>query len=165
VDRRRTGGPRKPYELAADAAVAGLIGADIATAGSYAFLYGLSHQLSGANSGAGGALTALFLLLVAVGTSVGDGALLSRALIVSTWQRSTLISVAAHATGIPLWIVAWNNPSSYPQPRGVFDEAPLQSFCAATYAFATVALPVAAPADSEGLALASGRWHGWCCRP
>src|SRR5215211_1261753 len=107
--REHTHEPRKPYELAADAAVAGVIGAAIVAAGSYAFLYGLSYQFSpipgtSINSGAGGTITALFFLLLAVAMSVGGGALLSKALGVSTWQRSTLISAAAHAIGLPLWI-------------------------------------------------------------
>ena len=107
MDRGRTHELRKPYELAADAAVAGVIGAAIAAAGSYAFLYGLSYQFApipgtSINSGAGGTITALFFLLLAVAMSVGGGALLSKALGVSTWQRSTLISAVAHAIGLAM---------------------------------------------------------------
>ncbi len=95
-----------------------------------------------------------------------------------------LISAAAHVIGIPLWIVTWNYLTLNPEPHGVFEEAPLRSFCAAAYAFvvpivvvfssyrgdtlgglavaifvavATATLPVAAVlVDSEELALVSG---------
>ena len=179
------------FERVGVAAGAGICGATIAAAGSYTFLYGLAYQfypLPGGtvNSGAGGTLTVLFLLLAAIGMSVAGGALVSKALGVSTWQRSTLISVMAHAIGIPLWIVAWNYLDSYPvshPPVFPYDQ-PLRSFSAATYAFvvplvvvfssyrrdapgglavaiflavATATLPMASVLmDSDELALASG---------
>jgi hypothetical protein len=174
MDRQRTGGPLTLLER---------VGVT-AGAGSYVFLYGLAYQLLSTNSGADGAIGALFLLLVAVGISVGGGALLSKVLGVSTWRRSTLVSAAAHAIGIPLWNVTYLYLTFHPVPHAVFDEAPLVSFCAAAYAFvvplvvvfssyrrdalgglaitsilavATIALPVASVlVDSEGLALASG---------
>jgi hypothetical protein len=119
----------------------------------------------------------LFLLLVAVAMSVGGGALLSKASGVSTWQCSTLISAAAHAIGIPLWItIDFHLPShnyfeglaAYPAatyacvvpltvlfpayrrdaPKGIVITLPL--------AITTVALPVTAlQLESERLALAS----------
>jgi hypothetical protein len=82
------------------AAVAGICGAALAALGSYTFLYGLA---SGAY-GASGAPAVLSFLVLAIALSVGGGALLSKATGVSTWQRSTLISAAAHAIGLPLWI-------------------------------------------------------------
>ena len=167
------------------AAGAGAGGAALAAAGSYGAFYGLASQAYGfVGSGASGTMYVLSYLLFAVAMSVGGGTLLSRALGVSTWWRSTLISAAAHAIGIPLWIVAWNNLTSYTEPHGVFGEQPLLSFVAATYAFvvplvvvfsscrenalggwavaialsaATAALPAAAVlVDSEELAVTSG---------
>ena len=60
---------------------------------------------------------------------------------------SCVASGAAHAIGLPLWIVAWNHLTSYPEPHGVFAMKPLRSFGVATYAFVVV--------DSENLAFAS----------
>src|SRR5215213_935970 len=107
MDGQRTDRPQTVIERAASAAVAGACGAAIVAAGSYAFLYGLSYQFSpipgtSINSGAGGTITALFFLLLALAMSFGGGALLSKALGVSTWQRSTLFSAAAHVVGAPL---------------------------------------------------------------
>ena len=182
--RQRTGEPPTLIVRAASAAVAGACGAVIAAGASYTDFYGLTYGI--VNSGAGGDLAVVFILLVAVGMSVGGGALVGKALGVSTWQRSTLISVVAHAIGIPLWIVAWNNLDCYPvshSPVFPYDQ-PLRSFSAAAYAFvvplvvvfssyrrdalgglavaiflavATATLPMASVLmDSDELALASG---------
>jgi hypothetical protein len=181
MDRQRTGEPPTLLERAGVVAGAGIGGASIAAVGSYAFLTGLSYQLVSANIGANGAIAALFLLLVAVGMSVGGGALLSKALGVSTWQRSTLISAAAHAIGIPLWIMTYFYLTFHLSSPTYFDG--LAAFPAATYAFvvplivsfsayrreapkglattlplviATVAQPVTALLlESEGIALTS----------
>ena len=133
MDRQRTGEPPTLLERAGVVAGAGIGGAAIAAAGSYAFLAGLSYQLVSANSGASGAITAVFLLLVAVGMSVGGGALLSKALGVSTWQRSTVISGAAHAIGIPLWIMTYLY-LTFHLPSPIYFDG-LAAFPAATYAF------------------------------
>ena len=185
MDGQRTDAPPTVIERAGLAAVAGTCGAAIAAGGSYTVFYGLTSGIVNMGAGTGGGLTVVFILLMAVAMSVGGGALLSKALGVSTWQRSTLISVVAHAIGIPLWIVAWNHLSPLnPKTYGVYEEQPLRSFSAATYAFvvplivvfssyrgealgglavaiflavATAALPVASVlVDSEELALASG---------
>lgn len=186
MNGQRTDGPPATLKRAAVAAVAGACGAALAAGGCYTVLYGVASQAFGTLSNdAGGTVVVLVFLLVGIGMSVGGGALLSKALGMSTRQRSILISVAAHAIGIPLWIVAWNNLSPLnSETYGVFGEAPLSSFIAATYAFvvplivvfssyrgealagvavaiflavATAALPVASVlVDSEELALASG---------
>jgi hypothetical protein len=119
------------------AAVAGTCGAAIAAGGSYTVFYGLTYGIVNMGAGAGGGMTVVFILLVAVGLSVGGGALVGKALGVSTWQRSTLISAAAHAIGIPLWIAAWDYLNSYPgsQPPVFPYDQPLRSFSAAAYAF------------------------------
>ena len=137
-----------------------------------------------AGNAASGTIAELFLLGLTVAMSVGGGAILSRALGVSTWWRSTLVSSAALAIGIPLWIRALSHLISYAQPYGLFGEHPLRSNFAAVYAFvvpivvvfssfredalgglavaiilsaATAALPVVSVLrDSEELALASG---------
>jgi hypothetical protein len=137
MDGQRTDGPPTVIECAASAAVAGACGAAIAAGGSYAFLYGLSYQLApipgtSVNSGAGGSITVLFFLLLAIAMSVGGGALLSKALGVSTWQRSTLISTAAHAIGIPLWIMSYLY-LIFHLPSPTYFEG-LAAFPAATYA-------------------------------
>jgi hypothetical protein len=186
MDRRRTGEPPTLLGRAASAAFAGACGAVIAAAGCCTVFYGLTYGIVNSGAGAGGALAVVFILLVAVGISVGGGALVNKALGASTWQRSTLISVVAHAIGIPLWVVAWNYLNSYPvshPPVFPYDQ-PLRSFSAATYAFAvplvvvfssyrrdapgglavaiflavaTATLPMASVlVDSDELALASG---------
>ena len=168
------------------AAGAGICGAAIAAGGSYTLIYGYTYGIANSGLGAGVTFAVLSFLVLAVAMSVGGGALLSKALGVSTWQRSTLISVVAHAIGIPLWIVAWNYLDSYPvshPPVFPYDQ-PLRSFCAAMYAFvvplvvvfssyrrdfpgglavaiflavATATLPMASVlVDSDELALASG---------
>jgi hypothetical protein len=114
MDRQRTGEPPTLIVRAASAAVAGACEAVIAAGASYTVFYGLTYAIVNSGAGAGGDLAVVFILLVAVGMSVGGGALVGKALGVSTWQRSTLISVVAHAIGIPLWIVAWNYLNSYP---------------------------------------------------
>jgi hypothetical protein len=129
MERQRTGVPQAPLERAVVAAGAGICGATISAVGSYTFLYGLASQAYGAvSSGAGGTVAVLFLLLVAVAMSVGGGALLSKALGVSTWRRSTLISAAAHAIGIPLWITIDFHLPSHHYFEG------LAAYPAATYA-------------------------------
>lgn len=123
----------------------------------------------------------LFFLLVAIAMSVGGGALVGKALGVTTWQRSTVISAVAHAIGIPLWIVTYNSLNSYLGSHNYFEG--LAAFPAATYAvvvplivlfsaysrdarrslaitvplaIATVALPgTAFLLESEGIALTS----------
>jgi|SRR5215210_1001877 len=171
MDRERTHEPRKPYELAADAAVAGVIGAAIAAAGSYAFLYGLSYQFApipgtSINSGAGGTITVLFFLLLAVAMSVGGGALLSKALGVSTWQRSTLISAAAHAIGLPLWI--WTDLHiviGLHTPGSTYGFDGLVAFPAAAYAFIVpliVLFSTFRRNAAKGLAITLPLWIGTC---
>jgi hypothetical protein len=68
--------------------------------------------------------------------SVGGGALLSKALGVSTWQRSTLISAAAHAIGVPLWIGTYNEiVIGLHTPGSTYGFDGLVAFPAAAYAF------------------------------
>ena len=136
MDGQRTDGPPTVLERAASAAVAGACGAAIAAGGSYTVLYALASQAFGTPSNdAGGTVGVLVFLLVGVGMSVGGGALLSKALGVSTWQRSILISAAAHAIGITLWIVALNHLSPLnSETYGDFGAGPLRSFIAAMIA-------------------------------
>src|ERR671921_1236367 len=110
MDGQRTDAPPKLIERAASAAGAGACGAALGAAGCYTFFYGLASQGSAlmAGNAASGTIAVLFFLLLAVAMSVGGGALLSKALGVSTWQRSTLISAAAHAIGLPLWFWTYN---------------------------------------------------------
>jgi hypothetical protein len=191
MDRQRTEGPSTLLERAGLAAGAGACGAALAAAGCYTFIYGIVSLIASqgfdlmAGNAASGTIAELFLLGLAVAMSVGGGAILSRALGVSTWRRSTLLSGVAHAIGVALWIMAWNYlMTSYPERWDVYSEEPLRSYLAAAYAFvvpllvvfssyrrdapgglvvalflavATAALPVASVLrDSEGLALASG---------
>jgi hypothetical protein len=143
MDRQRTREPPTLIVQAASAAVAGACGAAIAAAGCYTLVYGIASQLYSLTGGtvgtvngmAGATIAVLFFLVLALAMSVGGGALLSKALGTSTWQRSTLISAVAHAIGIPLWIVAWNYLTSYPELHDVFGEQPLRSYFAAMYAF------------------------------
>ena len=185
---QRTDGPPKLIERAGLAAGAGACGAALAAAGCYTFFYGIVSLISSqglsvmAGNAASGAIGVLFLLALAVAMSAGGGAILSRALGVSTWRRSTLLSVVAHAVGVALWIMAWNYLNSW--RYDVYSEQPLRSYLAAAYAFvvpllvvfssyrrdapgglvvalflavATAALPVASVLiASEGLALVSG---------
>jgi hypothetical protein len=190
MDRQRTEGPSTLLERAGLAAGAGICGAALAAAGCYTFFYGIFSLIASqglyvmAGNAASGTIAELFLLGLAVAMSVGGGAILGRALGVSTWQRSTLLSVAAHAIGVTLWIMAWNYLTASPERYDVYSEQPLRSYLAAAYAFvvpllvvfssyrrdapgglvvalflavATAALPVASVLrDSEELALVSG---------
>ena len=190
MDGQRTDGPPTLIERAGLTAGAGACGAALAAAGCYTFFYGIVSFISSlgwsvmASNAASGTIAELFLLGLAVAMSVGGGAILSRALGVSTWQRSTLLSVVAHAIGVALWITAWNYLSSYPGRYDAYSEQPLRSYLAAAYAFVvpllvvfssyrrdapgglvvvlflavtTAALPVASVLrESEGLALVSG---------
>ena len=190
MDGQRTDGPTKLIERAGLAAGAGACGAALAAAGCYTFYYGIVSFISSlglavmAGNDASGTIAEFFLLGVAVAMSVGGGAILSRALGVSAWWRSTLLSVVAHAIGVALWIMAWNYLTSYSVPYFMYSEEPVRSYLAAAYAFvvpllvvfssyrrdapgglvvalflavATAALPVASVLRaSEGLALVSG---------
>src|SRR5919112_2474669 len=110
MDGQRTDAPPKLIERAASAAVAGACGAALGAAGCYTFLAGIVSQGSALMAGNAASVTiaVLFFLLLAVAMSAGGGAILSKALGVSTWQRSTLISAAAHAIGLPLWFWTYN---------------------------------------------------------
>jgi hypothetical protein len=171
MDGQRTDAPPTVIERAASASVAGACGAAIAAGGSYAFLYGLSYQFSpipgtSVNSGAGGTITALFFLLLAVAMSVGGGALLSKALGVSTWQRSTLISAAAHAIGLPLWIVTHNGiVIGLHTPGSTYGFDGLVAFPAAAYAFVVPLIVVFSTFRrnaAKGLAITLPLWIGTC---
>src|SRR5919112_2660150 len=150
---QRTDGPPKLIERAGLAAGAGACGAALAAAGCYTFFYGIVSLISSqglsvmAGNAASGAIGVLFLLGVAVAMSAGGGAILSRALGVSTWRRSTLLSVVAHAIGVALWIMAWNYLNSwrydvYSEQPLVYSEQPLRSYLAAAYAFVVPLLVV-----------------------
>ena len=68
--------------------------------------------------------------------SVGGGALLGKASGASTWQRSTLISAAAHAIGLPLWIATYNGiVIGLHTPGATYGFDGLVAFPAAAYAF------------------------------
>src|SRR5918997_4949366 len=110
MDGQRTDAPPKLSERGGSAAVAGACGAALAAAGCYTFLAGIVSQGSALMAGNAASVTiaVLFFLLLAVAMSAGGGAILSKALGVSTWQRSTLISAAAHAIGLPLWFWTYN---------------------------------------------------------
>src|SRR5919107_901050 len=152
---QRTDGPPKLIERAGLAAGAGACGAALAAAGCYTFFYGIVSLISSqglsvmAGNAASGTIAELFLLALAAAMSAGGGAILSRALGVSTWRRSTLLSVVAHAVGVTLWIMAWNYLTSYlgrydvysEQPL-VYSEQPLRSYLAAAYAFVVPLLVV-----------------------
>lgn len=150
---QRTDGPPKLIERAGLAAGAGACGAALAAAGCYTFFYGIVSLISSqglsvmAGNAASGAIGVLFLLALAVAMSAGGGAILSRALGVSTWRRSTLLSVVAHAVGVALWIMAWNYLNSwrydvYSEQPLVYSEQPLRSYLAAAYAFVVPLLVV-----------------------
>src|SRR5919112_3998673 len=152
MDGQRTDGPPKLIERAGLAAGAGACGAALAAAGCYTFFYGIvsvisSQGLSVMAGNAASVTIAVLLLGVAVAMSAGGGAILSRALGVSTWRRSTLLSVVAHAIGVALWIMAWNYLNSwrydvYSEQPLVYSEQPLRSYLAAAYAFVVPLLVV-----------------------
>ena len=150
---QRTDGPPKLIERAGLAAGAGACGAALAAAGCYTFFYGIVSLISSqglsvmAGNAASGTIAELFLLALAVAMSAGGGAILSRALGVSTWRSSTLLSVVAHAIGVALWTMAWNYLNSwrydvYSEQPLVYSEQPLRSYLAAAYAFVVPLLVV-----------------------
>jgi hypothetical protein len=162
MDRQRTEGPSTLLERAGLAAGAGVCGATIAAVGSYTLLFGLA---SGAY-GASGAPAVLFCLVLAIALSVGGGALLSKALGVSTWQRSTLISAAAHAIGLPLWIgTDLHIVIGLHTPGSTYGFDGLVAFPAAAYAFVVpliVLFSTFRRNAAKGLAITLPLWIGTC---
>jgi hypothetical protein len=98
--------------------------------------------------------------------SVGGGALLSKALGVSTWQRSTLISAAAHAIGVPLWIGTYNEiVIGLHTPGSTYGFDGLVAFPAAAYAFVVPLIVVFCTFRrnaAKGLAITLPLWIGTC---
>ena len=162
MNRQPTEGSPTLIERAGLAAVAGAGGAAMAAAGSYTVGYGIASEAYGD----GGPVGTLFLLLLAIGIFVGGGAVLSKALGVSTWQRSTLISAAAHAIGLLLWIVTYNQiVIGLHTPGATYGFDGLVAFPAAAYAFVIPLIVVFSTFRrnaAKGLAITLPLWIGTC---